>query len=44
MQKYGIGLNEYMEEKNFTLIVQIEHVDAIGNLEEIFSIEKLTVI
>ena len=42
-QKYGIGLNEYIKwkRKNFTLIVQIEHVDAIGNLEEIFSIEKI---
>ena len=42
-QKYGIGLNDYIKwkRKNFTLIVQIEHVDAIGNLEEIFSIEKI---
>jgi 2-keto-3-deoxy-L-rhamnonate aldolase RhmA len=42
-QKYGAGLKEYIKwkNKNLCLIVQIEHVDAIDNLEEIFSIKKI---
>lgn len=42
-QKYGVGLNEYIKWKNnnLSLIVQIEHIDAIDNLEEIFSIKKI---
>ncbi len=42
-QKYGVGLNQYIKwkKKNLTLIVQIEHVDAIENLEEIFSVKEI---
>ncbi len=42
-QKYGAGLKDYIKwkNKNLSLIVQIEHIDAIDNLEEIFSIEKI---
>lgn len=42
-QKFGVGLNDYIKwkNKNLSLIVQIEHVDAINNLEEIFSCKKI---
>tara|TARA_A100001011_G_scaffold396666_1_gene495130 strand:+ start:895 stop:1641 length:747 start_codon:yes stop_codon:yes gene_type:complete len=42
-QKYGAGLKDYIKwkNKNLSLIVQIEHIDAIDNLEEIFSIKKI---
>ena len=42
-QKYGFGFEEYKtgKAKDITLIVQIEHVDAIGNLEEIIRLEGI---
>jgi len=42
-QKYGVSLNEYIKwkKKNLTLIVQIEHINAVENLEEIFSTKKI---
>ena len=42
-QKYGYGLNQYIKwkKKNLTLIVQIEHINAVENLEEIFSVKKI---
>mgnify|MGYP001372082780 CR=1 FL=1 len=42
-QKYGVGLDEYIkwQNKNLSLIVQIEHIDAIENLDEIFSLNQI---
>ncbi|GAI32108.1 unnamed protein product, partial [marine sediment metagenome] len=39
-QKYGQGFNEYKEEVNeqSTVIVQIEHIEAVSNLSEILSV------
>jgi 2-dehydro-3-deoxyglucarate aldolase len=39
-QKYGFGFNDYKDNyaKDIKLIVQIEHLDAINNLEEILSL------
>lgn len=39
-QKYGFGFEEYKEwlKKDSVVIVQIEHIDAINNLEEILSV------
>lgn len=39
-QKYGQGFDEYREEINeqSTVIVQIEHIDAVNNLREILSV------
>ncbi len=40
-QKYGMGFQEYKDwvEKNSIVIVQIEHIKAVKNLEEIMSVE-----
>lgn len=40
-QKYGMGFQEYKDwaEKNSIVIVQIEHIKAVENLEEIISVE-----
>lgn len=40
-QKYGFGFDEYKDNiaKNIKLIVQIEHIDAIKNLEEIIEVD-----
>lgn len=40
-QKYGFGFESYKNwaEKNSVVIVQIEHIDAVNNLEEILSVE-----
>jgi 2-keto-3-deoxy-L-rhamnonate aldolase RhmA len=42
-QKYGFGFDEYKDHiaNEIKLIVQIEHVDAINNLEEILSLEHI---
>ncbi len=42
-QNYGIGFDHYQEklEKEIVLIAQIEHIDAIQNLEEILSVEEI---
>ncbi len=42
-QKYGIGFEEYQEklEKEIVIIAQIEHIDAITNLEEILEVEEI---
>ena len=42
-QGYGRSLDKYIKwlKKDFRLIVQIEHIDAIENLDEIFSIKQL---
>lgn len=40
-QKYGVGFEEYKSKLNedSIVIVQIEHIDAVRNLEEIISVE-----
>jgi 2-keto-3-deoxy-L-rhamnonate aldolase RhmA len=40
-QGYGNRFKEYLEwqEKNSVVIVQVEHIDAVNNLEEIFSVD-----
>jgi len=40
-QKYGNSFNEYIEwqKKESIVIVQIEHIDAVNNLEEIFKVD-----
>lgn len=42
-QKYGPGFKEYHEwhKENAPLIIQIEHIDALDNLNEIFSCEEI---
>ena len=42
-QKYGFGFENYKDviAKDIKLIVQIEHIDAINNLDEILSIEHI---
>jgi len=42
-QKYGFGFEDYKDNfaSNIKLIVQIEHIDAINNLEEILSLEEI---
>jgi 2-dehydro-3-deoxyglucarate aldolase len=42
-QKYGFGFEEYKDNEadNIKLIVQIEHVDAVKNLEEILSLKEI---
>ena len=40
-QDYGIGFHEYRDwlEENAIIIVQIEHIDAVNNLEDILSVD-----
>jgi len=40
-QNYGIGFHEYRDwlEENAIIIVQIEHIDAVNNLEDILSVD-----
>jgi len=40
-QGYGTGFKEYLEwqERGSVVIVQVEHIDAVNNLEAIFSVE-----
>ncbi len=40
-QKYGIGFDEYKvwAEKKSIVIVQVEHIDAVNNLEEILAVD-----
>ena len=42
-QKYGFGFEEYKDHKanNIKLIVQIEHIEAVKNLEDILSLEGI---
>jgi 2-dehydro-3-deoxyglucarate aldolase len=42
-QKYGVGFEEYQTKLNneIVLIAQIEHIDAINNLEEILAFDEL---
>ena len=42
-QKYGFGFAEYkdIDAENIRLIVQIEHIDAVNNLEDILSLEDV---
>jgi len=42
-QNYGLGFQDYQEKliKEIVVIAQIEHIDAINNLEEILSFEEL---
>jgi 2-dehydro-3-deoxyglucarate aldolase len=42
-QNYGIGFGEYQEklQKEIIVIAQIEHIDAINNLEEILSVDEI---
>ena len=42
-QGYGSSFSEYLEwqRDNAIVIVQIEHIDAVNNLEEIFSVEGM---
>jgi len=42
-QKYGFGFETYKDHKadNIKLIVQIEHIDAVNNLEEILSLKEI---
>ena len=42
-QKYGPGFNDYHESMtvDVPLVIQIEHKDALGNLEEIFSCSEI---
>lgn len=42
-QDYGIGFEKYQEKlkNDIILIAQIEHIDAINNLEEILSVEEI---
>ena len=39
-QRYGFGFEEYKEwvEKNLIIICQIEHIDAVNNIEEIINV------
>ena len=40
-QGYGTSFNEYLEwqKEGSIVIVQVEHIDAVNNLEEIFSVD-----
>jgi len=42
-QGYGLEFDQYLKwsQKNLSLIVQIEHIDAINNLEEILSVKGI---
>jgi 2-dehydro-3-deoxyglucarate aldolase len=42
-QKYGVGFDEYQDklQNEIIVIAQIEHIDAINNLEEILSYEEI---
>ena len=42
-QKYGFGFEDYKDNEadNIKLIVQIEHIDAVNNLEEILSLDAI---
>ena len=42
-QGYGDYFNEYKSwiNKNSIIIVQIEHIDAINNIDEIFSVKEI---
>lgn len=42
-QKYGFGFDEYKDNKanDIKLIVQIEHIDAVNNLDDILSLEEI---
>ncbi len=42
-QKYGFGFEEYKDNyaDDIQLIVQIEHIDAVNNLEEIISLDEI---
>jgi 2-dehydro-3-deoxyglucarate aldolase len=42
-QKYGIGFEDYQKklEEEIIIIAQIEHIDAIDNLEEILEVEEI---
>jgi len=42
-QKYGFGFDEYKDNEadDIKLIVQIEHIDAVNNLEDILSLEDI---
>jgi len=42
-QDYGLGFDKYQEtlKNDIVVIAQIEHIDAINNLEEILSIEEI---
>ena len=42
-QKYGFGFEDYRDKKakDIKLIVQIEHIDAVSNLDEILSIDSI---
>lgn len=42
-QSYGASFSEYHKwnQKHSTVIVQIEHIDAVNNLDEIFSVEGI---
>ncbi|MCL2226749.1 MAG: aldolase/citrate lyase family protein [Oscillospiraceae bacterium] len=42
-QKYGFGFEEYKEwnDKHSVLVVQIEHIDAINNLEDILKVDGI---
>ena len=43
-QKYGAGFQEYFdwERENASVIVQIEHIQAVENIEEIFSVNGIS--
>jgi 2-dehydro-3-deoxyglucarate aldolase len=42
-QNFGIGFDDYQEKlkKDICIIAQIEHIDAINNIEEILSVEEI---
>ncbi len=42
-QKYGFGFEDYKDNEadNIKLILQIEHIDAVNNLEEILSLDAI---
>jgi 2-dehydro-3-deoxyglucarate aldolase len=42
-QNYGPGFNKYKEwvEKDVVIIAQIEHIDSVNNLEDIFSVKGI---
>ena len=42
-QNFGIGFDQYQEklQKEICIIAQIEHIDAINNIEEILSVEEI---
>ncbi|WP_457610200.1 HpcH/HpaI aldolase family protein [Lutibacter sp.] len=42
-QKYGFGFEEYKDNyaDDIQLIIQIEHIDAVNNLEEIISLDEI---